>query len=540
MADQTKRDSIEKRKAALETERSSFVPHWKEISEFMQPRRGRFFITDVNRGDKRYKNIINSRATQAIKISRAGMLSGTMSPSRPWFALQTDNPDFMDSKEVRVWLDATADIINNTLNKSNLFNMVPVMLGELITFGTGAISQVDDDENVARFFTHTVGTYSIAQDENYRVNTFLREYLMSTTQLMGKFGKDAVSRSVNNAYDAGRYDQMWPVTSFVAPNDEYDGRKVSSKYKRFMSCYYESGSTEKEKFLKESGFDEFPVYVPRWDVTGEDTYGTDCPGMIALGDVKQLQLQERRKAQAIDKLVNPPLKGPASLRNVPVNSLPGGLTIYDQDLSKDGLTPIYQVDPRVQELLADVQAIEGRINEAFYVDLFFAISQMEGIQPRNQLELTQRNQERLLQLGPVLERLQSELLSPMIERTFNQLARKNFLPPPPDILQGQPLKVQFVSSLAMAQRSGQVGAIENLRLFVSELAQSGFPEAIDKVDADEAIDQVSLITGVPSKIIRSDEEAAQIRQQRAERAQQQAGQAQQQQLTEQLVQTTRR
>lgn len=540
MADQTKRDFIEQRKSALDVDRSTFVSHWRDISENMQPRRGRFFITDVNRGDKRYRNIINSRAVQAIKIARAGMLSGIMSPSRPWFGLSTETQEFMDNQDVRVWLDVCTTLINNVFNKSNLFNMAPVMLGELITFGTGAMSQVEDDQTVARFFTHTIGSYWIAQDENYRVDTFIREYTTTIRQLVSAYGYDNVSQSTKNAWDTGKYDSAVPVTNYVGPNGEYDSKKASSKYKKWTSCYFENGSTDKEKFLKESGFDDFPLYVPRWDVTGEDTWGTDCPGMIALGDTKQLQMQEKRKAQAIDKLVNPPMKGPASLRNVPVNSLPGGLTIYDQDMTKEGLTPLYTVDPRIQELVGDMQATEGRINEAFYVDLFFAITQMEGIQPRNQLELTQRNQERLLQLGPVLERLQSEFLSPMIERTFNQLSRKNLLPPPPDILAGQPLKVQYVSSLAMAQRSQEVSALEGLRFFVSEMAQSGFPEAIDKVDADEMIDQYSLITGVPSKVIRSDEATTAIRQDRVQQQQQATQAAQAQQLTEQLVNTTRR
>lgn len=540
---QSKRDGFEKRRTALETERSTFIPHYKELSEFINPRRGRFFITDVNRGTKRYQTIINSRATQALKASRAGIMSGIMSPSRPWFGLQTQDPGYMANQEVRLWLDQVRDVINGIFYNSNLYNMAPVTLGELVLFGTGAMSHVDDDDTIARFYAHTVGSYTIGQNDKYEVDTFIRQYQMTTTQLVGAFGLPNVSSNVKSAYDSGNYDNWFPVVSYIAPNIEYDANRADSKYKKFSSCYYEPASREtiesKDKFLKESGFDEFPVYVPRWDVTGEDIYGTDCPGMVALGDVKQLQNLEKRKAQAIDKLVNPPLKGPSSLRNVPVSSLPGGVTLYDQDLTKEGLSSIYTVDPRLQEMLMDIKAVEGRINEAFFVDLFFAISQMQGVQPRNELELTQRNQERLLQLGPVLERLHSEFLSKLVERTFNQAARRGRIPPPPSILAGQPLKVEFVSSLAMAQRSPEVSAIENIRLFVSELAQSGFMEAIDKFDSDQAMDEVSLITGVPAKLIRSSEQVAQIRQQRSQQTQAAQQQATQAHLTEQLINTSR-
>lgn len=541
MAEQSKRKVISKRKAALEEERSSFIAHYKELAEYMLPRRGRFSLTDRNKGDKRYKSIINSAATQAIKVSRAGLMSGVMSPSRPWFALATEDPDLMDSQNVRIWLDACTAKLNSVFNKSNLFNMAPVMFGELLLFGTGAMSHLDDDEHVARFYTHTVGSYCIAQNERYEVDTLVREFEMTTEQLIEAFGLDAVSAQVKNAYDSGNYDQWWPVVHYTGPNNYREVGRLDSKNKKFMSCYYEVNCNEDpNKILRESGFDEFPAYVPRWDLTGEDVYGTDCPGMIALGDVKQLQLEEKRKAQAIDKMVNPPLKGPPSLQNVPVSSLPGGLTIYDQDATKEGLTPIYQVEPRIAELKEDLDGITRRINEIFFNDLFFAITQMEGIQPRNQLELTQRNQERLVQLGPVLERLQSEFLAKLIERTFNQLARKDMLPLPPIELEGQPLKVEFVSSLAMAQRSTQVNSIQQLRLFISECIQSGMSEAVDKFDADQAIDEMSLILGAPAKLIRSDEQVAEIREGRRQAAEQQ----QQQQLaaaaTEQLVQVSRR
>lgn len=540
--EQSKRKFVEKRKVAMENERSSFIPHYRELSEYMLPRRGRFMLGDRNKGGPKYKSIINSAATQAIKVSRAGLMSGVMNASQPWFALATENADYMQSQAVRVWLDQVSKKLNSVFNKSNLYNMAPVMLGELITFGTGAMSHVDDEQNVARFFAHTVGSYCIAQNERYEVDTFLREYEMTAEQMIGAYGLENVSKTVKNLYDSGKYDEWVPVVNYVGQNSYREQGRLDSKNKPYMSCYFEPHATgeDKDKFLKESGFDEFPVYVPRWDLTGEDVYGSDCPGMITLGDVKQLQIAEKRKAQAIDKLVNPPLKGPSTLRNVPVSSLPGGLTIFDTEGDKAGLTPIYQVDPRIAELKQDLDGVTRRINEAFFVDLFFAITQMEGIQPRTQLELMQRNQERLLQLGPVLERIQSEFLAKLIERTFNQLARRDLLPLPPPELEGQPLKVDFVSSLAMAQRSAQVNSINQLRLFVSECVQSGLPEVIDKFDADQAIDEMSLILGAPAKLVRSDEQVAEIREARRQAAEQQAQEAQAVQATEQLVQISRR
>jgi hypothetical protein len=280
--------------------------------------------------------------------------------------------------------------------------------------------------------------------------------------------------------------------------------------------------------LSVSGFDEFPVYVPRWGLTDEDVYGTDCPGMVTLGDIKQLQIQEKRKAQAIDKMVSPPLVGPASIQNTTVASVPGGLTLYSADPGGTKLESLYKVNLPLGELKEDMDRTERRINEAFFVDLFLAISNMEGIQPRNQLELSERNAERLLQLGPVLERMQGDFLDPLISRTFNQMVRAKLVPPAPPEIQGQPLKVSYISSLALAQRAVDTRPIEGLATFTAGLVGAGLSDG-KKFNGDMAIQKYADLTGVPADIVTDDKIIAQQRQQEA----QLAAQAQQMEMLEQ-------
>lgn len=520
------RDFFERRISALQLERSSFWIHWKELQEYVLPRRGRFFIDDRNRIDHKrsYRSIVNSTATQAIKTARAGLLSGIASPSRTWMNLVTSDESLMENQNVRVWLDQATKVIMDIYAKSNFYSMTSVMLAELLLFGTGAMTQDEDPDDTVRFYTHTIGSYVIGQDSKYRVNVFAREFMMTISQLIDEFGEENVSPAIVSDYKAGNLDRWIRITQYIGDNPEYNPVRVEGKYKKIISCYWETGNPDKQMWLRKTGYEEFPTSIPRWDLTAEDIWGTDCPGMIALGDIKQLQTMERRKAQAIDKLVNPPLKGPSSLRNVPVSSLPGGLTIFDTDASKEGLSPIYQVEPRIQEMLLDIQKLEKRIEDVFFVPLFFAITDMEGIQPKNELELNQRDQERLQALGPVYERLQQEFLSGTVQRTFNICVRKNIMPPPPSELAGQALKIKYVSSVAMAQRSTEIDAMNEVITFAAGLVKMGITEAMDKIDANEAINEVALIAGAPPKIIRSDADAAKL-----SAAQQQAAQQQQQQ-----------
>lgn len=510
-------DYVSKQIEAMRTERSSFIDHYRELSRWVQPRRGRFLRADRNKGEaSRHErnNIINSAATFALRTARAGLLSGVMSPARPWFKLGAPDPDLSEFLAVKEWLEKVELIIRRIFNESNLYNMAPTMLGELLLFGTGAMSHVDNFDDVARFFTHTAGSYTLAQDENYKIAIMGREYEETTLQLVRKFGLDKVSRSVKDQYDKGNYHTWHPVYHLVEPNPDFDPRSPLAKRKRFRSIYIEAACNDKI-LLRESGFKDFPAYAPRWEVTGEDIYATDCPGMTALGDTKALQTEEKRKAQAIDKMVNPPLRGPASLKNVPVSSLPGGLTVYDTSGGQgEALAPIYMVNPKVQELMMDIREVEKRIERAFYVDMFLAISNMDGIQPRNEFELSQRNQERLLQIGPVLEQLHGEFLNRLIDRTFTQAWDAGILPPPPPELQGQSLKVEYISTLAMAQKAVATNNIDRLSAFIGGLAGAGYTGVLDKFDADQAVDEYAQALLVPAKLIVSDDVVAKRRAER--------------------------
>ncbi len=525
ITDRVPQDRLEyfiKRIGALDLERQSFIAHYKDLSEFVSPRRGRFMVQDRNKGLKRHNAIINSAGTQALRTATAGMLNGTMSPSRPWFSLEPSNSELMESRDVREWLFQVERIIRAILNSSNFYNMAPVMLKELLLFGTGCMTHVDDFEDVARFYTHTAGSYWIAQNERLDVDTIVRQFDWTVLQIVEKFGLENVSHTVKTAYDRSNYDLWYPIVHFIEPNKNFQPSSPLSIDKKFISAYFEYGHDRvgTRNLLTMSGFDEFPAYVPRWDVTEGDIYGVDCPGMTALGDVKHLQVEEKRKGQAIDKMVNPPLSGPPSVKNTPVSGLPGGLTIYAGD-KENQLKPIYQVDPRLQELRLDIDAVQRRVDTAFFVDLFLAISNMEGIQPRNQLDLSQRNEERLIQLGPVLERLHGDFLTKMIDRIFNQALKANILPPPPVELQGDALRIRFISTLAMAQRAVVTQDIESLAAFTGNLVQLGWETARDKFDADQAIDEYAKARGVPPSVVVSDEDVDVIREQQAKEIEQQ-------------------
>lgn len=518
MAAETLKEQLQKQQAQLTNDRSSFDPHWRELSDFINPRGSRFLVTDVNRDDRRNTKIVDPTATLAARTLSSGMMSGITSPARPWFKLATLDPDMMDYGPVKLWLEVVQRRMNEVFNKSNIYQSLPLLYASLGNYSTGAMAVLEDDSDVIRTMMFPIGSYYMANSARGSVDTCFRKFSMTVRQLVMEFGLNNVSDSVKGMWDSGNYESWIEVIHAVYPNIDRDTAKLNSKNKPVKSVYYEVGG-DSDKLLRESGFDEFPIMAPRWEVNGEDVYGSSCPGMIALGQVKALQLEQKRKSQLIDKATNPPMVGPSSLRNQRVSLLPGDITYIDQVTGQDGFKPAYLVNPNTADLLADIQDTRQIINSAYFVDLFMML---QNINTRSMPveAVIEMKEEKLLMLGPVLERLNDECLNPLIDRTFSIMARKNLLPPPPDVLQGMPLRIEYISVMAQAQKSIGLSSLSSTVGFIGQLAQAK-PEALDKLNVDQAIDAFAEMSGVSPTVIVPQEQVEQVREQRAQQQQQQ-------------------
>ncbi|HDU4102099.1 portal protein [Klebsiella pneumoniae] len=518
MAAETLKEQLQKQQAQLTNDRSSFDPHWRELSDFINPRGSRFLVTDVNRDDRRNTKIVDPTATLAARTLSSGMMSGITSPARPWFKLATPDPDMMDYGPVKLWLEVVQRRMNEVFNKSNIYQSLPLLYASLGNYSTGAMAVLEDDSDVIRTMMFPIGSYYMANSARGSVDTCFRKFSMTVRQLVMEFGLNNVSDSVKGMWDSGNYESWIEVIHAVYPNIDRDTAKLNSKNKPVKSVYYEVGG-DSDKLLRESGFDEFPIMAPRWEVNGEDVYGSSCPGMIALGQVKALQLEQRRKSQLIDKATNPPMVGPSSLRNQRVSLLPGDITYIDQVTGQDGFKPAYLVNPNTADLLADIQDTRQIINSAYFVDLFMML---QNINTRSMPveAVIEMKEEKLLMLGPVLERLNDECLNPLIDRTFSIMARKNLLPPPPEVLQGMPLRIEYISVMAQAQKSIGLSSLSSTVGFIGQLAQAK-PEALDKLNVDQAIDAFAEMSGVSPTVIVPQEQVEQVREQRAQQQQQQ-------------------
>ena len=517
-----KRKRALQRQQALWSERSSWDSHWREIAQYQMPRAGRFIETDVNKGEKRHNNIYDNTAVFAHRTLAAGMMSGMTSPARPWFRLGLSDKDLMEYAPVRDWLFKVGDMMRAIFSASNTYNALHQCYEELGAFGTWANFVQPDFENVIHHYPMTVGEYALACNDKGVVDTCARKLQMTVGQMVKQFGEDKVSTSVRNLYDRGSLDAWVPVMHIVGPRADFDKTKRDNLNMPFESCYFEPAS-DNLSYLSESGFKRFPALCPRWVVTGNDIYGRS-PGMDCLGDVKQLQHEQLRKSQAIDYQVNPPLQMPVAYKDQASKRLPGGVMYVDATGPGGGVRSAYEVNLRLDYLLADIQDTRERIRGAYYADLFMMMAN-DRRSGTTATEIAERHEEKLLMLGPVLERLHNELLSPLIDITFDRMLDAGILPPAPPEIEGRELNIEFISTLAQAQRAVAAAGTDRLLGTVGTLMQMK-PDIIDKMDLDQVVDDYGALFGVNPKIVVPDDVVAEIRATRAaQAAQAQAGAA---------------
>jgi hypothetical protein len=520
----TPQKRIHQRKAALWNERSGFDAHAQDIADFLLPRGARFHNSDRNSGGAdKYNEIIDETATQAHGTLAAGLMAGMTSPARPWFRLATPDRDMMEYGPVKTWLHRVTQKMLAIYAASNTYRAFHATYEQLGAFGIGASVVVDNFDNVLHHYPQVFGRYAIGLDQWGNADTIYRDMTKTVGQLVAEFGIENVSQTVKNLYDRHNVDTAVDVIHAIEPRRGRDYDKRDGRNMPFRSCYIETGADGEQQYLRESGFEEFPAIVPRWAVDGDDTYPARWPGALALGSIKQLQQEQLKKSTAIDYQVDPPLQVPIAYRNQDLDRLPGGLMFVDTASPSGGIRSAFEVNLNLQHLREDILDVRDRINRSFFVDLFKMIANdtRSNITAR---EIAERHEEKLLMLGPVLERLHNEMLKPMIDITFAKMVRAGLFAPGTELevpkeLSQQDLEVDFVSTLAQAQRAVGVQSIDR---FVGTLASlSGVkPEVLDKLDADQVADVYADALGLDPSLVVADDKVALIRKGRQAQQQQ--------------------
>jgi hypothetical protein len=493
----------------LEDQRQHWESTWKDITDYILPRRGFYpaLGNQANQGEDRHDLILDGTATRAIRVLAAGMQGGLTSPARPWFKLGLEDDDLERSPNVKSWLGMTERRMYRVFARSNFYDTIHAVYTELPGFGTACLIEEEDWRDVIRFNALTAGEYCLACNHRNRVDTLYRRAWMTADQMRERWGEDRLGEGPKRALKDNPF-EYFEVLNVIAPRDNRDVRKLDSWNMPWESLYCEL--TNPKDFLSESGYREFPAFAPRWDVAAGDVYGRS-PGMDVLSDTKALQEYTSGNIRAIHTRNNPPISAPSSMKGR-LKVYPGGINYYAAGQDAATLKPLYEVKPEVQHTMALIQDTRLAIREGLFNDMFLMLLEKPNM---TATEVAERHSEKMLMLGPVIERQTHELLDPLIDRTFNIMMRRGLIPPPPREVQGMELRTDYISILAQAQKLVATQSIRGTVSFVAGLAEASQSMAAwDKLNIDEAIDEFSDAIGAPANLILSSADAKKIREAR--------------------------
>jgi len=500
-----------KRFDRLKSNRQNWESHWQEVADYMQPRKADVTKTR-SKGDKRTELIFDSSPLQAVELLAASLHGMLTNPATTWFSLRFKGGEFEDNDEAKAWLEDATEVMYNAINKSNFQQEIFELYHDLITFGTAAMFIEEDAEDTLKYSTRHINEMYISENDKGRIDTIFRKFRLTARAAIQKFGVN-VSDNIVTVNRKDPYEEI-EILHAIYPRSDFNPKKKDKANMPFESVYLEAGTGDE---LSVSGFKEFPFVVPRYLKASHEIYGRS-PAMTALPDVKMLNEMSKTTIKSAQKQVDPPLLVPDDGFILPVRTVPGGLNFYRSG-TRDRIEPL-NIGANTPLGLNMEEQRRDSIRNAFYVNQLM----MQSGPQMTATEVIQRNEEKMRLLGPVLGRLQSELLKPLIDRTFALLLRKNLFRPAPDFLSGQDIEIEYVSPLAKAQKSAELQSIMRGIEILGSLANVA--PVFDHVNMDKLVKHLMDVVGVPQKVLKTQNEV------QAKREQDQQQQAQQQQMAQ--------
>ena len=517
---------FQKRQTQLWIEGMKWYPRWQDQARYLNPTRGFFYYGIPDYGAPLdHGTLIDSHVRRCIRDFACGMQSGMTSPARPWFKIGVQNKDLMNYKPLKLYFEQVNNILFGLMGHSNVYEGFYNSYEELATFGTAAWAIEEDFTDVFRARSYTIGEYFLGCGPDGRVNAFTRSTWKTVAQIVEEYGEDMCSPTIISMYYNNQSDAWRRAIQLIEINDDRIPDYDDFKNKQTRAITWEDGS-QQNLYLKLEGFNEFPIIAPRWQPrTTHDNYGNG-PGADFLGDVRMLQMMQKKKLIGLDKVVDPPLQADANIGIV--NTLPGGVTRWSSTSPNAGVKPLYQVQIDLNAVREDINEVKQAANEAFFTDLFKTMinDDRPGI---TAYEIAEKKAEIMNMLSPIVNSLNNEQNNQAVMRIYNIAKRTGALPPvPPDIaklLKGQALRIEYISILSQAQKMMGLQPIEQTVGFFTNNAQI-FPQMIDNLDQDATARQYMDDIGLPESLKM---DLAKIKQKRDAQAKAQAEQQKQQQ-----------
>lgn len=504
---------------SMRNERMGYERTWQDIRELVRPHTSDFQKM-YSPGAPKTDAIYDGTAPQALEELASGLHSYLTNPADRWFSIEVGNMQAIeDDPDALQWLEDVADEIfaeyaNPRVNFNGAIHEGYLDLG---AFGTAIVGQEYSHQHKHLVFrAYPLADCFIEENEDGLVDTLYRCLSYSTRQMMQRYESadydrfDTLPRQVMEDATKGKGDKKWQVVHAVSRRTKRDPMKYTSTNKPFSSCWV---MKEPLFMLREGGYEGFPYHTPRWTKLASEVYGRS-PAWKCLPDIKTLNRQVYTMLKAAQKAADPPLVVPNDGFMLPIRTSPNSLIMKEpgaeeiQSLEHKGNFPV------IFEMLEQER---DSIRRAFFADWLRMTSQLKK-ERQSMYEIQEIMEEQLRMVAPILGRTQTEMLSPMIQRSYELLHEANRFPPAPPSIQRNAaggLQITSISPAARAQKGTKAAQIGRFYQEILPIAQQD-PTALDAIDTDTSIQIMAYERGIPRKAIRSPEQIVALRQAREE------------------------
>jgi hypothetical protein len=478
----------------LKSETTNWREQWQDCADYGMP--GNSQITTRRAPGEEQQDSFQTIGENSIIELAAGLYSYMFPTDSKAFILSIDDEELEEVDDIKQALNKVTKDIHKLLIQTNFRHNFFETLKSLCGFGSSCFYEEQGKKDVLNFINFHISTVYIDIDDEGNVDTIFREFEFTPRQAVMKFGKDNISKKIQEAYgDQKRSNEKFKFFHACFPNPNADGKNFDSLTMDYMSYYV---CIDDKLIIKQDGYDyggfpEFPYQFTRFDKDEFEKYGRS-PMMKMLPDIKMVAQMRYDRIKGWDKMVDPPAVLPNDGSIWPLSTAPGSV-MYKMPGGDD---------PFWWEFKGNLVGINDAIDRTTQ-------EIKEGA-----TEFIGRLEQKLRKLTPIIGRLQSEMFNPMIKRIVGILGRAGKIPA---ILEEVSYKIEYLGKIALVLKSLETqGFVITMEQMMPIIEKQGAERDIERIEDNFNFDQIardiSRNNGVPATWLRSEDEKQNIRNQR--------------------------
>mgnify|MGYP006921298285 CR=1 FL=1 len=507
----------------LEGDKSTYNNHCQEVARYVIPRLDEFFRTQITQGEKRTQWQYDS--TAALALDRfSSIMNSVMTPRNAyWHGFMPEDDELLEDHEAMLWYEK----VRNYLFKlryggdSNFAGQMSEVYESMGAFGCGVLIVEERAGKWARYKSSHIKEHHFLENSDGIIDTNYRKYELTARQAVMKFGLEALSPTIQNAYEK-EPEKKFVFIHCVKPNSDRQYGRIDATGMAFSSYHVDVSSGE--LCAPVGGFRKFPFIPMRYITSTNEIYGRS-PAMTALAEIKMLNQMRKTDIRARHIAVDPPVLAANELAARKVSLKPNAITYGGIDMAGRRMLEPWMNGSNLRESIDGIEQSRRMINDVFLVNLFQILIQTPEM---TATEVMMRAQEKSDLLSPIGGRIESEFISRLIEREVDMMANAGLfdedgpLPMPQYVRErGGAYSIEYTSPMARLRLSGEAaGAQRTLQALVP--AAQIEPTVLDVFDFDKYADIIRRAEGAPQSMIRPKEQVDAIRSARAEQQQMQA------------------